>query len=1125
MDVRTWLGSLGLDQYEVVFRQHRIEIDVFPELTDLHLKDMGVPLGHRLRMLRALRHLAGNTSGAAQPAAPAGVALQDGAERRHMTVMFCDLVGLSSLTAQLDPEDMADLILAFQGALAAAVARFDGHVARLVGDGAAIYFGYPRAHEDDAERATRAGIALIDEVAELRRERGVAIEMRIGISTGLVVVGELIGEGEARERGVVGDTANLAARLRSLAKPGTILVSESTRRLLGKTFELKTLGPQTLKGFNTPVGAWLIVGEQENVSRFEASRSGALTPFVGRAQEMSLLARLWQRAIGGEGQIALLSGEAGIGKSRVLATLREQIGTQHHWVLRYQCSPHHINDAFYPVIRQLWHAADFIAGEPAGTRLSKLERMMETTGLGSPECVPYLASLLAIPTGQRYPPLDLEPSELKERTIATLITMTVEAARRVPLLMLVEDVHWIDPTSLDLTSRLVEQLRRLPILLVATFRPEFTVPWIGRDDVTELPLNRLERDLAVTMIDRMTSGKKLPAEVRDQIVAKTDGVPLFMEELTKSVLESGLVREENGAYVLASALTPLAIPSTLHDSLTARLDRLSPIKETAQIGAAIGRQFSRTLLEAVSPLKGPPLDDALRQLIEAELIHIRGAAPNLSYAFKHALVQDAAHASLLRGRRQRIHADIAQALQQRVGEEECLPATIAHHYTEAGLSAQAARSWLAAAELALAQSAPTEAEHHAATGLALIPGIEAGSERDALELGLLIARANALVPLKSISAPETFFAMTEAKQVLDRGVGTDLQRVSILFGLCSATTLMARMQPAFDLARQIIEVSERQGDPTHRLVAYRMLGTNQLFAGQHREALQNLENGKRYRDPHRQRALSYRFGWDPSLAILCFEGLVRLSLGLLDSAARISEQVRGDLSNHGHATTIASARFCATTWPELVLGDLEGLERDSTELVAYCVDKKVEQIRLLARFHRAFARAMRDPTADNIDTQRSALDAVRSAGGNVGNSLAISKLAEVSLKAGDWKSAETDLADGFGFVEQSGEQYWLADLHRLSGQLALRRPMPDPARAEACFAKAIEVARNQDARLLELRAAIDLAHLWREIRPDDRDLHALLQPILTAIEGGETTRDVRNARSLLDGEPIDWEAC
>src|SRR5712672_28748 len=1076
MDVGTWLIGLGLGQYEAVFRESEIDADVLTELTDQHLKDLGIALGHRLKLLRAIRQLAGELAAEApETPKPHGAA-----DRRQLTVMFCDLVDSTALTVQLDPEDMGDLLRAFQRAVTTSVTRFDGHVAKWTGDGASIYFGYPRAHEDDAERATRASIALIEAVARLRREHSVDLEVRIGISTGLVVVGELIGEGEALERGVVGDTPNLASRLQALAQPDTVVVSESTRRLLGRTFELKALGPLELKGFKAPVPAWVIVGERENVSRFDASRSEAMTPFVGREQEVALLVNRWRRAAKGEGQVVLLSGEAGIGKSRILAALRERIGDERYLTFRYQCSPHHVNDAFYPVIGQIWHGAGFVSGEPAASRLDKLEMMISHTGLESGDIAPYLASLLAIPTDGRYPALEMAPSEQKERTIAAMIALVVGFAKTAPLLMLVEDAHWIDPTSLDLLGRIVDRVQHLAVLYVVTSRTEFTAPWVGRPHVTALSLNRFERSQAVTMIDRIMSSKALPAEVLDQIIAKTDGVPLFVEELTKSVLESGLLREENGAYVLASALTPLAIPSTLHDSLTARLDRLSPTKETAQIGAAIGREFSKTLLEAVSPLKGAALDAALRQLMEAELIYSRGTPPNISYAFKHALVQDAAHASLLRGRRQRIHADIAQALQQHVGEEEYLPATIAHHYPEAGLSMQAALSWLAAAELALSQSAPMEADHHAATGLALIPSIEAGPERDALELSLLVARANALVPLRSISAPETFAAMTEAKRVLDRGVGTDIQRVSILFGLCSATTLLARMQPAFELAHQIIEVSERQDDPIHRVVAYRMLGTNQFFAGQHREALRSLENGKKYRDPHRQRALSYRFGWDPSLAILAFEGLVRLSLGLIDSAARISEQVRTELSNHCHAATVASATFCVTTWPELVLGDLAGLERDSGELVAYCADKKVEQIRLLAKFHYAFARAMRDPTDDNIAVQRAALDAVRSAGGYVGNSLNICNLVEVSLIAGDRERAESDLADGFAFVQQSGEQYWLADLHRLSGQVALRQPMPDRSRAEGCFGKAIEIAKNQDARLLELRAATDLARLWRD---------------------------------------------
>jgi tetratricopeptide (TPR) repeat protein len=1011
---------------------------------------------------------------------------------------------------------MGDLLRAFQRAVAAAVTRFDGHVAKWTGDGASVYFGYPRAHEDDAERATRASIALVEAVGRLRRERGLALEVRIGISTGLVVVGELIGEGEARERGVVGDTPNLASRLQTLAEPDTVVVSESTRRLLGRNFELQPLGPQELKGFRSPVPAWSVLRVSENVNRFEASRSEAMTPFVGREQEIALLINRWRRATKGEGQVALLSGEAGIGKSRILAALRERVGDERHLALRYQCSPHHGNDAFHPLIGQIWRGAGFVSGEPTAARLDKLETMILSAGLDVGEIVPCLASLLAIPTEGRYPALEMSPSEVKERTIAVLIAMVVGIAKSVPVVMLLEDAHWIDPTSLDLAGRLVERVQDLAVLIVITARPEFVAPWIGRPHFTAVALNRFERSQVVTMIDRIMSSRALPDEVLDQIIAKTDGLPLFVEELTKSVLESGLLREENGAYVLAAALTPLAIPSTLHDSLTARLDRLSPIKEIAQIGATIGREFSYDLLEAVSPIRGRALQNALQQLMETELIYRRGTPPKASYIFKHALVQDTAYVSLLRGRRQRIHADIAQALKERSAKEEYQPAIIAHHFAEAGLAEQAAPYWLAAAELALSQSAPVEAEHHASAGLALIPRVTEGPERDALELGLLVARANAMIPLKSISAPETFAALADAKQLLDRGVGTDLQRVSILYGLCSASTLTARLQQALDFVHQIIEVAERQDDPTYRVVGYRQLGTLRFYAGKNREALQSLQKGNQYCDPRRQRALGYRFNWDQGLALLSFEVLVRLSLGLLDSAAQLGERVRIELLSHGHATTVASATFSSQTWPKLVLGDLEALERESAELAAYCAEKRVEQIRLLASYHCAYACAMRDPAETNIAGLRGALDALRRSGGNAGNSIIKSNLAEALLTAGDLAGAEAVLEEGFAFVEQSGERYWLADLHRLCGHVALGRPEPDRLRAEACFKKAIEVARGQEARLLELRAAADLARLWRDTGSDS-DPRAMLEPILAAIEGGETTRDVRNARAALAG--------
>jgi len=1039
---------------------------------------------------------------------------QDDAERRQLTVMFCDLVDATSLASRLDLEDMSDLIRAFQGSIAAAVARFDGHVAKLMGDGALVYFGYPRAHEDDAERAVRAGLGLAEIVRALGGKHGVALEIRVGIATGLVVVGELMGEGEARERAVVGETPYLAARLQRLAEPGSVVIAEATRRLLGGAFDLKALGPLDLKGFAAPVPAWAIVREAENLSRFEASRSAALTPFVGREQEVALLLERWGSAIEGEGQVVLLSGEAGIGKSRILTALRERISSERHIVMRYQCSPHHVNDAFYPIIGQIRHAAGFISGEPAPTRLDKLEAMIALSGLDWKDVAPYLALLLSIPVERRYPALEMAPSEVKERTIAGLIALFVRVTEGAPVLALLEDAHWIDPTTLDVFGRLVETLERLRALMVVTFRPEFAAPWLGRAHVTALALNRFGRRQAVTMIDRVTGGKALPEEVLETIVAKTDGVPLFVEELTKTVLESGQLREQNGAYILAAPLTSVAIPSTLQDSLMERLDRLAHVKEIAQIGAAIGREFSRRLMEAVSPVKGQGLVDALRRLMASDLVYGRGAASEATYIFKHALVQDTAYGSLLRSRRQRIHADIARALEERFADQiEAAPAIVAHHYTEAGMAELAARSWLAAAELALSRSVNVEAERCTDAGLGLTRRLTEGRERHSLELALHLARANALFLLRGYSEPETVAALTEAKRILDSGIGSDLQRFSVLFGLCSAALQASRMEPALALARQFVEVVDQQDDTAYRLVGYRVLGQALFFSGRHCEALQTLQHAERYRDAGRQKLLSYRFGTDPSLAALHIMIFVLSFLGLSDQSARVRRQVLAELPNHGHAPTVAHGKFFAGVAPELFFGDLQTCQNQCAELIRYCTEKKVGQVRVWSVLFRACASAMLKPSEDNIAALRGEMDAnYRSS--RIGSSLYLAHLAEALLMAGHVKGAEAALREGLVFVQESGERYWLAELHRIQGRVWLNRRESDREQAQACFLQAIDVGRGQEARVLELRAATDLARLWRDTSSRN-DQRALLEPILAAIEGGENLRDVRNARALL----------
>jgi class 3 adenylate cyclase/tetratricopeptide (TPR) repeat protein len=1115
MEVADWLRGLNLSQYEAVFRENEIDWEVLPDLTDFDLEKLGVPMGHRKKMLRAIAKLAAGAPEGPPPSPVTPRSFPDAGERRQLTVMFCDLVGSTALAARLDPEDMAELIRDFQGAVSASVAKFDGLVGKWMGDGALVYFGYPRAHEDDPERAVRAGLVLAPAVRSLGDAKAVTLDVRVGIATGMVVVGELSGEGEARERGVVGETPNLAARLQVIAAPGSVVVSESTRRLLGGTFELEALGPQTIRGLPMPVAAWVVRRESMSLNRFEASLTNAMTPFVGREQEAALLLERWRDAKEGDGRAVLLSGEPGIGKSRILANLREQIGEERHFIMSFQCSAHHVNEPFYPVLGPIWRAAGFLSDEPADQRLEKMEAFVGRAGLANSDVAPILAALFSIPIAKRYAGFDIAPSEAKQRTIDALLALFEGLTAHAPILALLEDAHWIDPSSLDLFGRLVERAPELPVLLVISFRPEFSPPWFGRPNVTAHALDRLGRRHSLEMIRRISGGKPLPDEVLEQIVAKTDGVPLFVEELTKTVLESDLLREEGSGYVLRSSLSPLAIPSTLQDSLMSRLDRLAAVRDIAQIGAAIGREFSHCLIEAVAPISGPALQIALDQLVASELIYRRGEPPNATYVFKHALVQDAAYGSLLRGRRQTIHADIARAMCERFADRvESAPALIAHHFTEAGLREPAARYWLKATEQALSHSAYREANRYVDSGLAQLPALEEGPTRQSLALALQLARANALVPLSGYDAPDTMAALTEAKRLLDSGVGDDLQRFSVLYGLCAANFFAARLEPAHALAQQIVDFAEKQDDAAYKLVGHRLLGTTLVLIGRYREALENLERAEAHRNPSRDRLLSYRFANDPGLAILCYKVWALLSLGRYDEATRVAEQVQAELVDHQHAPTVAFCNCFAFLIPLHISDDYEGCESRCDDLIAFCDKHKVEQFRLLGILYRSLARATREPNRDNVAKARAALEAMHRFGGHLGDSTYISWLAEVSLMAGDLEGAESEIAVCHAFIGRSGERYPLANVLRIEGRIALAGSEPDRARAEECFRRAIEVARQQEVPQFELRAATELGRLWRDERPA-AELRALLQPLVEAMQGGADTLAVREARAFL----------
>src|SRR6516165_6447945 len=684
MDVGSWLRGLGLERYEAAFRENEIDETVLPTLTADDLKDLGIGIvGHRRKLLNAIAALSADAN--TKVPLPDTLrtidrSLKDAAERRHLTVMICDLVGSTALSARLDPEDLRGVIGAYHTCIAEVIGRYQGIIARYMGDGVLVYFGYPQAHEDDAAQGVRAGLALVDAVANLRTDSEAALKVRIGIATGTVVVGDLIGEGAAQEQAVVGETPNLAARLQAAAEPGTVVISASTRRVTGGLFEYRDLGPVALKGWTEPTPAWQVVGASGAASRFEAQHTTRLTPLLGRDDEIEVLSRRWRDATQGEGRVVVLTGESGIGKSHIALAFQERLQAEPHIRLRYYCSAHHTNSALFPFIGQLERAARFERGDAPAEKLAKLEALLMQSGVNAVHSVPILANLLSLPPSERHPLPELSPQKRKEATLAALRGQLEGLSARQPVLVVFEDAHWIDPTSLELLAIMVERLPQLRAVLLITARPEFTQPWPGHAHVTMLPLTRLNRRVGSAIIERIAAGKTLPEEVTNQILARTDGVPLFLEELTKTVLEGGLLQERDGHYVLDRPLPALAIPTTLHDSLMARLDRLAPVREVAQIGAVVGREFSYELLKS---------------------------------------------------RRAQLHAAIASAFEQRFQEIiQAEPETLAHHLMEAGLNEKAAGYWLQAGKNAAMRSANLEAIAHLQRGAEAVGHLPEGSQRD-----------------------------------------------------------------------------------------------------------------------------------------------------------------------------------------------------------------------------------------------------------------------------------------------------------------------------------------------------------------------------------------------------------
>ena len=724
--------------------------------------------------------------------------------------MFCDLVGSTALSEKLDPEELRSLLHAYRTLCGDVIARYDGFVARYVGDGILTYFGWPTAHEEDAERAVRAALEIVHTVKRASSTEDLSV--RIGIATGPVVVGEAAGAGD-QSKLAVGSTPNLAARLQGLAAADQIVIAASTRRLAGNAFELTDLGEHDLKGIAEPVHAWRVERALVTESRFDANRGGsALTPLVGREEELDLLLRRWSQAKDGEGQVVLLSGEPGIGKSRILSALRERLEAQGVQALRFQCSPYYVNSAFWPVIDNFERALKFARDETTDAKLDKLEALV-VTHYGRPLAdVRFVASILSIPCEARYGALPMTPQKHKDETLRTLVDVTEAAARKQPSVLLFEDAHWADPTTLEVLDLLIDRVKTVPLLVVLTHRPEFQSRWSEQGHVGALNLSKLTRTQSAAMVSALAGGKALPAALLEQILTRTDGVPLFVEELTKSILESGELKEAGDHYEYAGSARAVTIPATLRDSLMARLDRFMPVKEIAQIGAAIGREFSYELIAAVAPMPQAQLDDALVRLSESGLAFRRGTPPDAVYTFKHALVQDAAYNSLLKSRRQELHGKIARVIEERFPNIRTTePEVLAHHLTEAGLAEAAIPLWQAAGELALKRMALTEAISHLNQGLELVSTLPRSSERDASELGLRTLLGTAWLALKGWAAPEVWTSLHPAL-ALAKSLERHDALTPILWGLTSNVLTQGRVAESLPWAEEMLDIAKATGD-------------------------------------------------------------------------------------------------------------------------------------------------------------------------------------------------------------------------------------------------------------------------------------------------------------------------
>jgi len=1109
--VRDWLESLNLGQYGDAFEENEIDLSLLPQVDDQVLKDIGVTIaGHRLRLISAIAGIAAApenvSAGRRKTESPVASPAIEG-ERRQLTVLFCDMVGFTELASRVDPEILQIIIRVYEDTCAASITRYDGYVFQRLGDGIVAFFGYPLAHEGEAERAIRAGLDIIDAFAKLDVPDAGQLQVRIGIATGLVVV-------TSAEKGAVGETMNLASRLQGSAQVGTIVVSERVQRLSGGSFDYEDLGEQTLKGIGKPTRVYRIVGASDAASRFEAAHGERLIPLVGREQELGLLKERWQLAQDGEGQVVLLSGEPGIGKSRILSALRERLEGQGALALRYQCSPYYINSAFWPITDNIERVLKFGRDESPDSKLDKLEALIVGQYERPLSDVRFIASMLSIPSDERYGAITMTPEKHKDETLRTLVDISEAAAKKQPSVVLFEDAHWADPTTLEVLDLLIDRVKDIPLLIVLTHRPEFENRWASHGHVSALNLSKLTRAQSSALVSRVANSRSLPPELLEQILAKTDGVPLFVEELTKSILESGELTDKGDHYEYAGATHSVTIPATLRDSLMARLDRYMPVKEIAQIGAAIGREFTYELIAAVALLQKSQLNDALAQLTDSGLAFRRGTPPNATYAFKHALVQDAAYDSLLISRRQELHGKIAKEIEVRFPKiKEIEPEVLAHHLTAAGDAKAAIPHWQRAGEIAWNRTALVEAISMLDRGLELVATLPHSRERDASELNLRQSLGRIWTALKGWPAQEVWDSLHPAL-TLARSLKRNDAEVNITTGLIVFIQTRGRAAEALQRAEELFDLAQSTGDKELLITGHQLLCSTHLWAGNLVESLEHGDKTMQLYTKHENRQPYGVTGFDRRTHAAVLSAISTWMLGYPDQAVKISDEIDerarrlGYPFDLGYVLSDGARVFDFRCEPNELRKRVEECERVGREnnMPVLCAGA-------LPYYGIALVREAKP--AEAIVLLESGIATWERSGGKLDTPYWKSVLAEAMVLTGKVDNALQLINEQIEQVERPGwgERHYYAETLRLKGWMLMLNN--DFKGAENSYLASLDWAREQQAKSWELRTSTSLARLWQS-QGKRKEALELLKPVYDWFTEGFDTKDLKEAKALLD---------